>query len=246
LGNGALFLCTSELERREVLAAGIVPERVVVRPNGLDLREFEPLPPRGAFRRESHIPPGDRYVLFLSRLIPRKGADLLIDAFADVCPGGWLVIAGPEGEPGYLQFLKRRAAARGVAGRVLFPGSLMNERKLAALVDCDIFVLPSRYENFANVIVEAVACGRPVIVTDRCGVSEFVAGRAGVVIPYERSALAAALRSVFSDAVLYSRLESEAPALAPEFDWARILPQVESWFEQVIKEHSPAARVVDS
>lgn len=246
LANAALFLCTSELERREVIASGIAPERVLIRPNGVDLTEFSPLPSRGTFRREFSIPPGDRLILFLSRLIPRKGADLLIDAFAETCPGGWLVIAGPEGERGYVPSLKRRAAARGVAGRVLFPGPLMHERKLAAYVDCDVFVLPSRYENFANVIVEAIACGRPVIVTDRCGVSEFVAGRAGVVIPYERPALAAALRALFSDPALYARLQSETSRLAREFDWGLILPMVESWMEQVINKHSPAGRAPHS
>ena len=244
LRNAALFICTSELERREVVNAGYPPERIVVRPNGLDLEEFRSLPGQGTFRREAGIPADEQMVLFLSRLIPRKGADLLIDAFAEACPErGRLVIAGPEGEPGYLRFLQQRAAKRNLEKRVLFPGPLLAERKLAAMADCDIFVLPSRYENFANVIAEALACGKPVIVTDRCGISELVEGRAGLVIPYDGAALTAALRTLLTDRALYERLRGGCRGLAEQLDWNCILPEMESWLERVVRKNSPAVPV---
>ena len=131
-------------------------------------------------------------VLFLSRLIPRKGADILIEAFAEVCPQtGRLVIAGPEGEPGYrAHMLETSAKNSGVQSRVIFTGSLYEEEKKAAFVDADLFALPSRYENFANAPAEAMACGVPVIITDACGIRvPWSKAKQGLVISPDKKAL---------------------------------------------------------
>src|SRR2546422_4559419 len=170
LQGASLLIATSEQEQRELITAGFPPERVRVRYNGLDLEEFRQLPPRGSFRRRWQIEPNEPLILFFGRLIPRKGADLLLEAFATAFSHtGRLVIAGPEGEPGYLQTLAKKARALGIDRRVAFTGPLYGADKNAALADADIFALPSRYENFANAAAEAMACGTPVIVTESCG-----------------------------------------------------------------------------
>jgi len=71
--------------------------------------------------------------------------------------------AGPEGEVGYAAFLRERARTLGVEHRVLFLGPLYGVEKRAALVDADVFALPSRYENLGNTAAEAIACGTPVM-----------------------------------------------------------------------------------
>lgn len=76
---------------------------------------------RGLLRKSlGTVPPDKPLILFLSRLIPRKGADILIDAFAQSCPTGRLVIAGPEGEPGYLAYLKAHIENSGAVDRIVF------------------------------------------------------------------------------------------------------------------------------
>ena len=85
------------------------------------------------------------------------------------------------------------AAQMGLNGGVLFTGPLYDDAKWAAYRDADLFVLPSQNENFGNTAAEAVACGTPVLVTDRCGIAPIVDQRAGVVVPHDCAALEAGL-----------------------------------------------------
>ena len=180
LQNAARVVATSEIERQELLEGGIPAEKLAIRYNGIDVSSCTPLPPRGTFRLKWKIPSEQPLILFLSRLIPRKGADILIEAFAQACPeSGYLVIAGPEGEVGYRAYLEKRTRESSVEARVLFTGPLYDEDKKAAFADADIFALPSRYENFGNAVAEAVASGVPVIVTNSCGIHSLVARPGG-------------------------------------------------------------------
>lgn len=172
-------------------------------------------------------------ILFLSRLLPRKGADILIEAFARACPeSGWLVIAGPEGEPGYRGYLEKRAKNSGVGSRVLFTGPLYDEEKKAAMADADLFVLPSRYENFANAAAEAIACGVPVIITKTCGIRSLVEGQAGLVIVPETEALAQALRKLLDDKSLYARLKQGCSRIVERLSWDRLTEQMERYYAE--------------
>ncbi len=175
LRHAALLIATSRQEEEEMIADGFAPARIALRYNGVDLQEFATLPAAGAFRKEWALPVDEPIVLFLGRIIPRKGADILIEAFAQACPQrGRLVIAGPEGESGYVPKLRELAREKRIEDRTTFTGPIYGEQKKAALVDGDIFVLPSRYENFATGVAEAIACGvMPVIISDRCGIQEF-------------------------------------------------------------------------
>jgi glycosyltransferase involved in cell wall biosynthesis len=237
--RAARIVATSELEQRELMEDGVPAQKLVMRYNGIDLSAYQALPPRGLFRAKWKIPPVESpkepMVLFLSRLIPRKGADLLIDAFREACPDrGRLVIAGPEGEPGYRPQLERRAVERGVGARVIFTGPLYDEEKRQALVDADVFALPSRYENFANVVAEAMACGVPVIVSEKCGICSLVEGRAGLVIPAEKASLVRALRQMLSDGDLYHRFQKGCGDVIQQLGWDRLAEEMEQHYVQVL------------
>ncbi|MFZ0411103.1 MAG: glycosyltransferase, partial [Candidatus Acidiferrales bacterium] len=128
--GAARIVVTSELEQQELLDDGVPANEVFLRYNGVDASIAEGLPPRDDFRSRHSISTSEPLLFFLSRLIPRKGADLLIQAFASACPAsGRLVIAGPEGEPGYLSYLEKCARDWGVASRVLFTGPLYDAEK---------------------------------------------------------------------------------------------------------------------
>ena len=234
--HAAQFVATSELEHQELLEDGVPSEKLVIRYNGIDRTVSASQPARGAFRAKWGIPADEPLLLFLGRLIPRKGADILIDAFAQACPTTCrLVIAGPEGEPGYLALLAKRAHAAGVASRVIFAGALYDDAKAAVMTDSDIFVLPSRYENFANSAAEAVASGVPVIITDACGIRTLVDGRAGLVITPDRQALTNAIRSLLSDRSLYEKLRAGCPGVAAQLGWDRLTEQMEGYYAQVLE-----------
>jgi len=242
--SASLIVATSELEEEELLTAGVPREKVVVRYNGIETETAAALPARGSFRGKHAIGADEPLILFLSRLIPRKGADMLIEAFAEACPAkGRLVIAGPEGEPGYLAKLQEFTRTSGVSSRVVFTGPLYGDEKLAVFADSDLFVLPSRYENFANVAAEAIACGVPVIISRNCGIRTLVEGRAGLVIDVDRSALVAALHSLLSDSALYSQMKNGCRSVAEQLCWTNIAGQMESHYECVLaKAKSDAPR----
>jgi glycosyltransferase involved in cell wall biosynthesis len=236
LRHAAFLLATSRLEQEEFVVEGVAPARIALRYNGVNLEEFATLPAAGVFRKEWALPAAEPIVLFLGRIIPRKGADLLIEAFAEACPErGRLVIAGPEGEAGYVEKLREVARGKHVEDRTLFTGPLYAEQKKAVLVDGNIFVLLSSAENFANGVAEAIACGMPVIISDRCGIQEFVSGHAGLVIPRDVSALVEALRALLGDAALYDKFRDECPAVAARLSWTELLATQEEIYARMGK-----------
>lgn len=127
---------------------------------------------------------GQRILLFLSRIHPKKGVDLLIEAFAAVAssdPRLQLVIAGPD-QVGWQAALQQRAAELGIGERLTWPGMLSGELKWGAFRCAELFCLPSHQENFGIVVAEALACGLPVAIAEPVNIAEEVsAAGAGLV-----------------------------------------------------------------
>jgi len=233
--NAAKIVATSELEQHELIEDSVSPLKVVVRHNGVDLGSDRAEFHRGSFRMKHGISMNEPLILFLSRLIPRKGADILIHAFSKACPeSGYLVIAGPEGEPDYLAFLKKCAVDSGAVGRVIFAGPLYENEKKAVLGDADLFVLPSRYENFANVVAEAIAYDVPVIISPLCGIRPLVEGRAGLVVNPDRDALASAIHRLIQDTSLYRQLKEGCKEVAAQLSWDRLTQQMEQYYVEAL------------
>jgi len=110
---------------------------------------------------------GRRFFLFLGRIHEKKGCDLLIKAFAQVADAATdvdLVIAGPD-QMGMQAKLKRLAEQLGVGSKVHWPGMIAGNVKWGALRACDAFVLPSHQENLGVSVVEALAVGRPILIS---------------------------------------------------------------------------------
>jgi glycosyltransferase involved in cell wall biosynthesis len=217
-------------------------DKVVHLPNYVDLNSYEDLPARGQFRRKHGIDEHAKIVLFLSRIHERKGADLLVAAFSrlkrTVDFPVKLVIAGPD--EGYSATLKSLARELEVDNYVEFPGPLYEREKLEAYVDADVFVLPSkdRYESFGNVALEALACGTPVIVTNNCGVSEWISGDVGYVVESNEEELCNALREVLQNEQLSEKLGSNGEKLVKEeFGWDKGILRLEKLYEAIVSEN---------
>jgi glycosyltransferase involved in cell wall biosynthesis len=127
---------------------------------------------------------GKRLAISLGRIHPKKGTDLLIEAFAGTLgqDEAWqLAIAGPD-QTGWRKELEALAERLGVARRITWTGSLEGTMKWGAFAASEVFVLPSHQENFGIVVAEALACGLPVIVSDKVNIwREVVSGGAGLV-----------------------------------------------------------------
>jgi glycosyltransferase involved in cell wall biosynthesis len=137
-----------------------------------------------AFRRTVPELKARDYLLYLSRIHPKKGCDLLVNAFAKVAqmqPDIDLVMAGPD-ETGWRRELEAMARAEGVEGRIHWPGLLRDDAKYGAFRGCLALILPSHQENFGIVVAEAMSFGRAVLITDKINIwREVVAGNAGLV-----------------------------------------------------------------
>ena len=129
---------------------------------------------------------GKRIVLFLGRLHPKKGCDLLIQAFSEVCHRDddlRLVVAGPD-ESGSKADLTALSESLGIADRITWTGMLSGDVKWGAYRAADCFALTSHSENFGIVIPEALACGVPVLISDKVNIwREIDGGAAGFVEP---------------------------------------------------------------
>lgn len=153
LAGATLVHATSELEASGIRKAGF-GEKVVVLSNGIELPPFP-----------NHSLKLGNTVLYLSRLHPQKGVEVLLNAWAAIAPRGWhLKIAG-GGERGYVEALKRLSVQLGIEKQVVWVGPVEGMQKGTAFGRADFFVLPSFSESFGIVVAEALASGLPVVTT---------------------------------------------------------------------------------
>jgi glycosyltransferase involved in cell wall biosynthesis len=186
---------------------------------------------------------GSKIVLFLGRLHPKKGLDLLLPAFAEVAhrvPEARLVLVGP-GDPAYTARLVARAAAAGIAERVAFLGPLTGRDKWAALAAARAFALPSYQENFAITVVEALAVGTPVLLSRRVNIwSEVEAAGAGVISELDTALIAGNLLKVIGNAEFAGLLGNNGRALVRQtYNWDRTTDATEIAYRSALTSRSP-------
>ncbi|MGB2622005.1 MAG: glycosyltransferase [Candidatus Acidiferrum sp.] len=229
------IIATSEQEAAELASGGIARERIVLRRNGVEAPAF--WPERGAFRKKLGIAENAKVILFLGRLSEKKSPDLLLRAFASISkePGEKnlrLVFAGPD-EGGMKARLIQVAAQLGVRAEVQFAGPIFGEAKWAAYRDADVFVLPSQNENFGNTAAESAAAGTPVVVTEQCGIAPLLADVAGLMVPHETDALAAAIWSLVRDADLHARLAAGCKTATARLGWGEPVRELEALYNKL-------------
>ena len=242
--DASKIIASSKIESDQYfdLLPDLDSEKIVHIPNGIDLVTYQNLPEKGTFKKKYSINSDEKVVLFLSRLHKRKGADLLIKAFCDLkCEfkNVKLVIVGPD--EGYLDKLKSIVAELNIMDDVVFTGPLYESDKIEAYVDADVFVLPSkdRYESFGNVVLEAMACGMPVIVTNNCGVSEWIGPNAGYIIEYDKDKLKDAILILFDDDAKRINIGAIGKIqVSKEFGWNQIIEKNEIIYSDVLQQKS--------
>ncbi len=213
------------------LGLPLADAQVSVIPNGVDAAEFAALPPRGLFRVLYGIPPGAPLILFLGRLHRRKGAHHLIDALPAL-PGVWLAVVGPDEGEGAA--LRSRAAALGVADRVVFTGLLAGPDRLAALSGADVLGLPAVGEGLPMVALEALAAGLPVALSDECHLPAVIEAGAGVrLVALNGADIAGALRPLLDDPARRQAMGLRGRALVrARFTWEAVTKQVEDAYRR--------------
>lgn len=232
----ALHAITNE-EVKHIRAFG-VDNRTIMIPNGINLKEFQTLPVRRDLEQLYPQLAGKQVLLFLGRLHPKKGLDILARAFGkvarerdDLC----LLVVGPDSE-GYRAEVVKILAAEGTLDKVVFAGMLTGHEKLAVLGGADIFVLSSYSEGFSMAVLEAMVSGLPVIITRQCHFPEVAEAEAGLVIEPEVGQLATAMEKLLDEPQLRQEMGGNGRRLVNEkFTWDKIADQMIEMYDEVLK-----------
>jgi glycosyltransferase involved in cell wall biosynthesis len=173
----AQAVCFTSEEEKRIAARGFPFRdfRRVVIPYGTPGPTGDPATLKQAFLTAFPALAGKPYLLFLGRIHPKKGCDLLLEAFADTAPAELsLAMAGPD-ETGLRPRLEALAAKLGIAERVHWTGMLRGEPKWGALYGAEAFILPSHQENFGIAVADALSCGLISLLSDKVNIAPDVA-----------------------------------------------------------------------
>lgn len=245
IAKGADLLISASDDERHILeeSYGADPKRIRVIACGVDLRRFRALD-RKAARRSLDNLNGKKIVLFVGRIEPAKGVELLLSAAAqlDKEPPFQLLIVGGDGTGnGEMKRLQSMAAGLGLDGGVSFLGPIEHDRLPLFYNAADVCVVPSHHESFGLVALEAMACGTPVIASDVGGLRVTVRdGETGYLIPHRAPRpFAERIASLLEDDVLRRSLGRTARQAVKRFSWGNIADAVEKVYAEVWQGRAP-------
>lgn len=234
--NASGWIAVTKSEFPQFEEYGIPPSRVTVIPNGVSEEDF-PLLDTTEFKRR-HGLPDVPMMLFMGRLNPIKGPDILLDAFIltrEVFSNVHLVFAGPD--EGMRLALEQTAKQKGVSEFVHFLGYVGGSDKVAAYRLASLLVVPSRQEAMSIVAIEAGICGIPVLLTDQCGFSEVRSIDSRLEVPATVAGIAVGLTKLFTDP---SQLAEISPV------WSAFVKQQYSWPTLVLEYFKLYKNILDA
>jgi glycosyltransferase involved in cell wall biosynthesis len=225
-------LCVSATTARDLAEhLGVAPDRVDVTPLGTDLT---PASERAIADLRARLGLDGPFLVGLGTLEPRKDLPTLVRAFATLARDlpHHLVLAGL---PGWgAGELAAAVEASGVADRIHLPGYVSEADKAALLSGADLLVYPSRYEGFGLPVLEAMACGTPVVTTTGGSLPEIAGDAALLVEPGDPGQLAAAVVKLLSDQAAWSDLARRGSARAAGFTWERCAEQTVAAYRKAV------------
>jgi D-inositol-3-phosphate glycosyltransferase len=237
--NADQLICASEGEKDLLISAyGASRENVSVVPCGVDTLRFRPMK-RDRVRCKLGLPDDEPIVLFVGRIEPLKGIDVLVQAMACLETEARLLVVGGDGKDvGRKAQLMELAAGLGIADRVTFLDAVPHSDLPLYYNAADVCVVPSYYESFGMVALEAMACGVPVVVSRVAGLKETVRdGRTGYLVPWRcPEPFAERLELLLSNEPLRRKLGREARAEAERFRWSEVATQVEDVYHDLVSE----------
>jgi len=237
-------------ERADLIwSMGVATEKVCTIPPGVDLELFHPMPRQDA-RAALGIAAAERVVLFVGRIDPVKGIDTLIDAAEIIAardvlvpPPTFLIVGGDldeRGDPvGPLANVAEAIATKGIAHSFRLTGSQPQDQLPLFYAAADVVAVPSRYESFGLVAVEALACGVPVVAS-RAGGLRFTIeeGATGLLVkPRSADALTRGIETILGDDVLRAAMSAAARPSVARYDWATIASQVIHVYQRLASGH---------
>lgn len=233
LKKATAFHATALSEAESIRRLGF-KQPIAVIPNGVELPERS-----AAFRVEQEKDletKPKKTALFLSRIHPKKGLPMLLDAWKAEAPNDWnLVIAGND-DGGHVKNLLSQIKRLGLSDQVKFAGSLFGKAKEAAYANADLFILPSYSENFGIVVAEALSYNVPVLTTRGCPWAELERENCGWWVEPTPEGIQAGLRSALKTAPgdLLSMGESGRQLIEAKYQWSGIAVRMEIFYEWLL------------
>ena len=220
----------------------------VIIPNGIDWQQYDLLPQGGGFRGRIGLEAQIPLVLFLGRINFKKGLDLLVPSFTHVLekvPDARLAIVGPDND-GYSLKVKEWCREQGIADKVFFVDHLGPEDVIQAYLDADVFVLPSYTENFGMTVVEAMASGCPVVISDQVNIwHEVMQEKAGLVVGLSPSEIANAVCWVLANKEAAGAMGKRGRIAAKKlYAWPQIVDQMMDIYRKLISENKASKATV--
>ncbi len=236
-----VICCSQYMVSHVKWAFGLPDDKLVMVPNGVNLQVYETIRKQDLrnFRKDFALPE-EKLVLFVGRLVYEKGAHVLINAIPKILDkvNAKFVVVGS----GYMkEQLSAIVKSMGLERKVLFTGFLDEDSLLKLQSSADVSVVPSLFEPFGIVALEAMAAKSPVVVSDTGGLSEIVEhDMTGVkAYPNNVDSLAWGVTKVLSDEAYANRLRENAfRRIQEKYDWGKIAQQTERIYEGVLGEYS--------
>lgn len=182
---------------------------------------------------------GDPYVLVLSRLHPKKGLDVLVDAFLSLVEmpqfAEWRLVIAGDGPAAYVSTLKAKARSR----KIVFTGWIDGDEKNAVLGGASLLVLPSRQENFGLCVMEAMAHSVPVLVSPNVNLAaEITAANAGWIAPLDQASLANALAEALADRNELAKRGRAGKQLSEKYSWENSARALAELYQSLIQKRN--------
>lgn len=225
----------TEVEKQQYLKMGVKEENIEIVPLGINLKDYNNLPQMGSFKSKYNIGDDDKLILFLGRIHEIKGLDLLIESFNKI-PNDNVKLAIVGGDYGFKNELDNLINDLNLSEKIIFPGVLTGQDKIEALVDCDIFIMPSRYESFTTSGLEAMACSKPLVLTKNNHIHTWVNGNVGLTCEFDANELSKCLTKLLNDESLCARFGKNGRHLIEEkYDWDKVVSQIDDIYFKLIR-----------
>lgn len=233
----AIFYTTGD-ERDNVADFLKISNRSFIIPIGVDLNEYKQLPEKGLFKNKYPLLQDKKYILFLGRINKKKGIDILVEAFKELvkdCDDVYLVIAGPD-DAGYKKEIEKKLKDYCLLEKTLFPGLLSGQEKLSAYVDAEVFVLSSYSENFAVTVIESIACGTPVVISNKVGIADVIEKhQAGIVVDLNPRSLYQGIKTLLENPAIGTQFVRNGRKLIEEkYDIDKVADTMINGYKEVI------------
>ena len=232
------IICTAESFANSSPVLKDFQDKITIIPNGINLKPFNNLPAKAECCNKLGLPLNANVILFVGYLANYKGPDILLRAMPMILKDKSRVQLVFVGEGPFKSNLESFAEALNISSNVTFAGLIDDDLKKAFYYkSADVFVLPSLSESFGNVILEAMACGVPVVASKVGGIPDIVKhGKNGLLVPpKDPEALADAIIYLLENEDIREKMGKKGQEMVKDYSWEKVAEETEEVYEMVLK-----------